>query len=488
MVKNEELFVLIKSLSKSEKRYFRMFCSQTEGDSNYLKLFDVIDKQKIYNEKDIKRQFRDEAFSKQLHVTKNYLRRLIMKSLRNFHGKLSKDAEIKDLIKDIEILFHKELYDHCLTELEYAERIAKSYELTTSYIELFTWKRKVIQARRPQNYHELDDVLQNQKDYINILLNTNQYWQIAVQSTRIGPVINSGNYEKLELLTSSTPAITLEAKVLYYNTKYLHHLQRSENQLAENALIDLINLLEINTARITEEPGLYISTINNLLSFYVFTKNNEKALQLIAKAKAVYEKFELASANKALFRQISRTFNVELEIYRAYEPGDINLDYIKKTEAFVKENQNKMPREYLLSFSFQLAYIKFIQKDFSSSLHWINVILNLKHKNLRTDLQVQARILNLMVHLELKNYVVLLYFADSTKRYIKKANQTQNYFDILLRFFVKMGKEIDFGHKKLFTSLHEELFPEEGESIVPTEALDFIDFERWIGSKIGIVI
>ena len=56
MVKKKNLFLLIKSLTKAEKRYFRLFAGQT-GSLNYIKLFDVIDNQVEYDEKQIKQKF-----------------------------------------------------------------------------------------------------------------------------------------------------------------------------------------------------------------------------------------------------------------------------------------------------------------------------------------------------------------------------------------------------------------------------------------------
>ena len=74
MVKKNELFILIKSLSKSEKRYFRLFCSRESSGSNYTRLFDSIDSQKEYDEKAIKKVFKGEKFIHQLHVTKKLFR------------------------------------------------------------------------------------------------------------------------------------------------------------------------------------------------------------------------------------------------------------------------------------------------------------------------------------------------------------------------------------------------------------------------------
>ena len=49
----ENLFVLIKSLSKSEKRQFKLFVGRMESnlDSKFLILFNLLDKMVVYDEK-----------------------------------------------------------------------------------------------------------------------------------------------------------------------------------------------------------------------------------------------------------------------------------------------------------------------------------------------------------------------------------------------------------------------------------------------------
>ena len=67
MTKKGNLFFLIQSLSKSEKRYFKIFCFGQKVDKNYLKLFDAIDAQEVYDEAAIRRQFAKATFIQQLH-------------------------------------------------------------------------------------------------------------------------------------------------------------------------------------------------------------------------------------------------------------------------------------------------------------------------------------------------------------------------------------------------------------------------------------
>jgi len=50
MKPSNELFDLIKSLSKSEKRFFKLQSSLQSGDKNYVRLFDCIDRMEEYDE------------------------------------------------------------------------------------------------------------------------------------------------------------------------------------------------------------------------------------------------------------------------------------------------------------------------------------------------------------------------------------------------------------------------------------------------------
>src|SRR5215207_9441723 len=103
MAKKGNLFLLIKSLSKSEKRYFKLFVANGKSDANYLQLFEAMDRQEQFDEEAIRKKFKGKAFASQLHVAKIYLSELILKSLRNYHANDSVNGQILDLIRDTEI-------------------------------------------------------------------------------------------------------------------------------------------------------------------------------------------------------------------------------------------------------------------------------------------------------------------------------------------------------------------------------------------------
>lgn len=476
MSNRDSLHELIHSLSKSEKRYFRLQCFGS--NATYLKLFDAILAQSNYDESAIKQHFTGATFTKQLHVTKNYLRSLILKTLRNYHHEISPDARIKDILRNIEILYRKELFDLCQSEVHRAENLATKYELATSMVEVQNWKRKLHQTLFPFDLPFFENTLAEQKRYLQILENTHAYWSLAVE---INSRSNSFQHaDTPRLLKDTKNALSLEALVLHHNAAYLHNIFNNRRGQARQHLSQLIRELESKPEQLKEEPGLYTSTINNLLSFLVFNHDYDEAHQLIAKAKDIYQKWNITSDNKIILKQILRTYNIELELYRQQKEFQIDELRLLKTEEFVEENILKMPKEYLISFWFQFASIRFSQRNFDRSLHWINTILNSRFKNQRQDLTAQIHLLNLMVHFEQNNLFVLRYFIDSTRRYLKKIKTIQTFEKVILRFFTIIIRKPDSEYRNAFVELRELLFPSGKAPIVSDAALDYIDYRSWI--------
>lgn len=482
MSKKEELFVLVKSLTRSEQRYFKLNQTHSNKDANYVKLFDAIAEQREYDEQAIKGQFRGEKFINQLHVTKHYLRAAILSSLRDFHQSISKDAELKDILRNVELLFNKELYTICTTELEKAATIADKYEILTGQIEVLTWRRRLKQAMEPNNYADFYNYVTEQSGLIELLQNNNQHWQTMILET--WKTFAKSTYPKVKTF-KLIPAISLEAKVLEYNTAYIKNIRSGKSKEGEEELTKLITLLEQHPQRLKEEPAPYISSINNLISYFVFSRRDDKALELINKAKVTYQQFKITTEKKSLLKQILRTYNLELEIYRDKKrktPPDFK--FIETTEQFVEINKNKIPKDYLLSLWFQLSYIHFTNGRHDDALKWLNEILNYKFGATRLDLQKYARMLNIIVHFEMENYFVLRYFVDSAKRFIKKHSELRSYEEVLLKFFIKATNTPKYEHKALFKHLKNELFPVGKDALVPESILDYVDYRYWLKKNI----
>ena len=100
-----KLFNLIKSLSGSEKRYFKLHATgnRTDKSSKYLLLFDAIDTQNNFDDEILKKiVYKNEPItSRKYSELKSYLYDLILTALQGYDEKSSIDFKIKGLLQNI---------------------------------------------------------------------------------------------------------------------------------------------------------------------------------------------------------------------------------------------------------------------------------------------------------------------------------------------------------------------------------------------------
>ena len=72
---NQALYDLVQSMTKSEKRYFKLISTRhTIGEeNNYIRIFDYLDKSSAYNEDDLFKYFKNESFLNRFSITKKRL-------------------------------------------------------------------------------------------------------------------------------------------------------------------------------------------------------------------------------------------------------------------------------------------------------------------------------------------------------------------------------------------------------------------------------
>ena len=133
---SQELYLLVKSLTKAEKGYFKKFAQRysTEKDDNqYLALLDAIDEQPAggeYDEAKMIKKHNGKKFIKHLSTTKKYLLNALLKALRSYReGSQNALTEINELIENAQICFDKQLMSLGNKFLDKARQIALQEEL-----------------------------------------------------------------------------------------------------------------------------------------------------------------------------------------------------------------------------------------------------------------------------------------------------------------------------------------------------------------------
>jgi len=487
MKKNEQLFYLIKSMSKSEKRHFKVLAKAEDNNKNYILLFDEIEGQAFYNEKVIKEKFSNSVFVNQLHVTKNYLSNQILRSLKIYHSKSSVNIKLHNYLIEVEMLFKRELFEQSLDAIKRVEKLATEYEKFSILYEVLNWKRKILlaQGRFDSIQLKFGELLFSQKLYLEKIKNQNEYWFIT---SKLYDIFNADKKErqkfiKNEYLKNLEFADSLQSKILFYHIHYT--LSTTDNKInkALKYVSELIQLLEKFPNQISEEPNSYITSLNNKISLLLSIKQYDKIPLLLKTVRDVPIQYKIKERKKISAKLMLRTYNVELEMYRDLRDFKKAESLIEEIQIFIEVNKNLVTNNYKTLFFYQFAYIFFMRNKLSEALHYTNELLTGNISGVREDLKSYIRFLNLMIHFELENTIVLKYAVDASRRFLKKKRNLYDFEKVLLKFFSKISLARKQEHKKLFTELNKNLFAKTDKR-KKADVLDYIDFDSWVKSKL----
>ena len=149
------LHELIKNLSQTEKRYFKLLAKQqTPGKKNdYIKLFEEIDKQDVFDEEKIKEIFKGTSIEKRYASLKKYLYELVIKSLTFYNSDTLSSIKLRRMLDAAEILYKKGLYHQAHRKLVKAESLALEVGMHFSMHEIRSLKMKC-QNHLPENFNK----------------------------------------------------------------------------------------------------------------------------------------------------------------------------------------------------------------------------------------------------------------------------------------------------------------------------------------------
>jgi len=466
MKPSAELFDLVKSLSKSEKRFFKLSSSLQTGEKNYLQIFDAIEKQTIYDEAALKKQFEKETFVKHFPSEKNHLYKTILKSLRGFHADSSISSVLKQEIKNVEILYHKALYKECKKFLTRAKKVAKDYEKFYYWFELINWEKQLIEEEYERGIftYDLNKLISEELLVIEKLRNLAEYQMIY---SRINYIFRGGSFtnneeEKKEvqiisnhhLIKGKNTAISERATSICYYIQGLCNITRRDFHAALEKLNRTKTILDNNPKIKQDLATRYVRTMKNLIFMNISTKNLDKAQQLINEMKKLPSQKGFSTIDVEL-KIFTFSHNTQVMVHDRrgeFEEAIVTIDSMIEG---LKKYENTLSKEQAILFYYNIAYIYFVSKIF-----------------------------NLIIHYELGNIDLLEYTIKSTSRHLKKTNKDYLAQDSIIKFIKKLikldNREDELQHFINGKKELENLFKDPNERIVQ----EYFDFLAWYNSKI----
>lgn len=120
--------ILISSMSKSEKRGFKLYCNTQKGEKVYMVLFDIIDGLATEEGEMILKRFECGNPGKNIEVAAEYLYKLLLNFLVQKRVERSIQAKIFKQIEMSKVLFERKLPQEATEELAVASQMAQTYE------------------------------------------------------------------------------------------------------------------------------------------------------------------------------------------------------------------------------------------------------------------------------------------------------------------------------------------------------------------------
>lgn len=141
--KQEPVFELIRSMSKAEKRNFKLYATRLAGnqEAKFLTLFDYLDSLDEYDEKRILQ--RCPIKKEQLPNMKAHLYKQILVSIRLLDVQRTVPMQLREQIDFARILFDKGLYRQSSKLLDKAAELALTNEQYTMAIDIVEMQKKI---------------------------------------------------------------------------------------------------------------------------------------------------------------------------------------------------------------------------------------------------------------------------------------------------------------------------------------------------------
>lgn len=494
MKPSNELFMLVKSLNKSEKRFFKLSSTIQAGDKNYLRIFDYIEKQKEYNEEELKKDFKDETFIKHLPSEKNHLYKLILKSLRSYYGEQSISSILKQEIKNIEILYARALYKECGKFLIRAKKLAKEYEKFYYLFELIEWEKKLIgESYEFGNFDaNLNELIVEETEVIEQLTNLAAY---QILYSRINYIFRSGvftkNSEEREIVEAIANNHLIKGKNTALSTRaasicyYIKGLCAATNRNYQDSYIFFNKTREIldNHPKLKLDLGKrYMLTLFHLGKCYIDDRNFKLAHKTVDEIKSLSGQKGFDSTDLKV-KIATIYFNEQLNLLNMKGDFEAAVDFIDDKQNEISELGDKISKEQQLKILFNSAYSYFGNQEYKKCLQFINIILNDNESTLRQDIFGFSRLLNLLVHLELENFDFLEYEVKSTSRFFNKTARDNKIEGFLIKNVLKITKSQSQQSKSaiyavMFTELNV-LLQDHNERVI----LEYFDVFAWASSK-----
>lgn len=419
---SDDLFRLIKSLTKSEKRAFRLSASSNKNATKYIAIFDAIDAQTVYDEAALKHKFRNEKWVNRFNAAKDYVYNLLLDNLAIHSQKNKTSYQLHDLIMHIRVLQSKGFYNRSLKLLEKGKRMAAETDDYVSLLELLGLENVNHVSGVNADNNEL--VWAQQKEILTWLENEYSYNQLYKMAYEL--LHRNGSREKKledwsvlmksDLLLDIKSALTFSAKRQFLTVHYLFAFSQGKSIELQQWILKINALFEANPGCIISQPVNYTYMLLNLHDSYLHQKQFKNAFLTIEKLQSFCPTEMLKEHERLTYLIEYGAVYCEIATLNALGRFDESQKKMVLLFSLFKNHQLHISPNIINRHHYLLAKLFFGLGQFKKSQQALGEIIKKGMHAQRGDLIRKSYILLFLVYYELGKIELLTYNIRSVKR------------------------------------------------------------------------
>lgn len=492
MLKSSALVSLIQSMSKPEKKAFKMAAPRSESVSHYMTLYNLISKDKNISPDALREKYLKQHKGASFDTTVKYLYKILLDTMLELRTEQDSYYSLFDKILKARILFEKSLFEECFDLLEKVIVNARKLE---NYYALLIASRLELEYLLALNFPHIDEkMLLNKQFRLNEVMRITQKinQQSALYELLKHRVLHKGNIrseqQKNELndLVVSEMSIVASSNVDNFEIQKLHQLFQAnylisvgDYKSALHSFYELNNLLESNRHLWSNPPIYYLLTLEGILDSLRSLRNYEGMTHFIDQLKKLNNPSLNFSANVTCLIFL-------YELFPLLDKGDFFA-----SEVLMKRySEDLFKKSHLLSLarnaelSLYTALIHFGLRDYSKAQKALSKIIFIGKNYSYLPLYRTIRLVNLMILYEKKDFDLIKYETRSIKRDMHVVGKEYKIERSVLSFVNKQNLPISGMKRKAVWEKIREDFEKMHHDVFEQQITRLFDFSAFIESKI----
>jgi len=491
----DPVFSLVNSLTRSEKRHFRLFCNRqgsTEG-LKFLQLFDALDNLEQYDEERILTQV--PSIKKiQLANLKANLYRQLLSSLRVYQAHQNPDIQLHEQLDYARVLYNKGFYQQSLKMLEKVKAAAQQAEMPHVALIAIDFEKMIESQYITRSLQGHAEVLAAEaQDTVKHLGQLHELSNLSLRMyglyLKVGHARNQEDHEevtnffKANLVSLDLQEAGFFEKLYYYQAHVWYYTIVQDFKACYRYAQKWVDLFEAAPDMKEAQTMLYIKGLHNLLAVLynlLYYSKFMEVLKTLEEFAADQDRRTTPNTEILLFLHI---YQHRINAYFMEGRFTDGLAIVPELLEDMHEYQRQLDPHRVLVLYYKIASLYFGSGDNRRAIEYLDKVIHHREGSLREDLQCFARILRLIAYYEAGEDDGLEYQIRSVYHFLGKMNNQQQMQVEIFRFLRNLGNVEPTRVKEAFINLKEKLI-----SIAdnPFERRPFLylDIISWLESKI----